>query len=66
MFDGKCGLKLQSRSGSKETNGSSLSQGTWQAPGKKDRVIYREKDVSGKTIKRTVQVRYLTMSLWEA
>ena len=32
---------------------------TWQAPGRKDRTIIREKDITGKKIKSTVQTRYM-------
>lgn len=39
---------------------------SWQAPGRKDRVIIREKDADGKNVKRTEQVRYMMMSLTEA
>lgn len=40
---------------------------SWQAPGKKDRVIYRTKDEStGKTFKTEVQARYMLMSISEA
>lgn len=39
---------------------------SWQAPGKKDRVIYRKKNDQGKTEKEYVQSRYLLMSLREA
>ena len=39
---------------------------TWQAPGRKDRVIIREKDSEGKKVKRTEQTRYMLMSLKEA
>ena len=39
---------------------------TWQAPGRKDRIIIRETDVHGGKVKRTEQVRYLLMSLKEA
>ena len=39
---------------------------SWQAPGRKDRVIIRETDDEGGKVKRTEQVRYLLMSLKEA
>ena len=40
---------------------------SWQAPGRKDRIIIRESDTNGKKkMKRTEQVRYLLMSLKEA
>ena len=39
---------------------------SWQAPGRKDRIIVRESDTNGKKTKRTEQVRYLLMSLKEA
>ena len=40
---------------------------SWQAPGRKDRIIVRESDTNGKkNTKRTEQVRYLLMSLKEA
>lgn len=39
---------------------------SWQAPGRKDRVIIRETDGEGGKVKRTEQVRYLLMSLKEA
>ena len=39
---------------------------SWQAPGRKDRVIIREIDSEGKRVKRTEQVRYMLISLKEA
>ena len=39
---------------------------SWQAPGRKDRVIIRESDEHGTKVKRTEQVRYLLISLKEA
>ena len=39
---------------------------SWQAPGRKDRVIYRSKDENGKKHKEYVQCRYMLMSLGEA
>ena len=39
---------------------------SWQAPGRKDRVIIREKNADGSRSKQTVQVRYLLMSLKES
>lgn len=39
---------------------------SWQAPGEKDRVIYRKKSDHGKTEKEYIQSRYLLMSLGEA
>ena len=39
---------------------------SWQAPGRKDRVIVREKASDGKIQKRTEQTRYMLMSLREA
>ena len=39
---------------------------TWQAPGRKDRVIIREVNSEGKKEKRTEQIRYMLMSLKEA
>ena len=38
---------------------------SWQAPGRKDRVIIRE-TVEGERLKTTKQVRYMLMSLREA
>ena len=40
---------------------------SWQAPGRKDRIIIREKNSHGKTTQKyTQQLRYMTMSLKEA
>ncbi|XP_063220054.1 uncharacterized protein LOC134529662 [Bacillus rossius redtenbacheri] len=39
---------------------------SWQAPGKKDRVIYKDVDKDGNKVKREVQARYLLVSLGEA
>jgi len=39
---------------------------SWQAPGRKDRVIIRKIDSEGKKVKRTEQVRYMLVSLKEA
>jgi hypothetical protein len=39
---------------------------TWQAPGRKDRIIIREVGANGKMEKRTEQTRYMLMSLREA
>lgn len=39
---------------------------SWQAPGRRDRIIIRETDRNGKQVKRTVQIRYMLMSLTEA
>jgi hypothetical protein len=39
---------------------------SWQAPGRKDHVIIREKGEHGKTTKLAIQSRYLLMSLAEA
>ena len=39
---------------------------TWQAPGRKDRIIIREVGSDGKVEKRTEQTRYMLMSLREA
>ena len=39
---------------------------TWQAPGRKDRVIIREENSEGKKEKLTEQTRYMLMSLKEA
>ncbi|XP_065058999.1 uncharacterized protein LOC135686653 [Rhopilema esculentum] len=39
---------------------------SWQAPGRKDRVIYRSRDANGKKHKEYVQCRYMLMSLGEA
>ena len=39
---------------------------TWQAPGRKDRVIIREVNSDGKIKKRTEQTQYMLMSLSEA
>ncbi len=39
---------------------------SWQAPGRKDRVIIREKSADGSRSKQTEQARYLLMSLKEA
>lgn len=39
---------------------------SWQAPGKKDRMIIRENSTEGKVLKRTIQLRYMLMSLREA
>lgn len=39
---------------------------SWQAPGIKDRVIVRQKDEKGKSIKMVLQSRYMLMSLAEA
>ncbi|XP_071950782.1 uncharacterized protein [Antedon mediterranea] len=39
---------------------------SWQAPGRKDRVIIRTKDKSGKKLKTIYQARYMLMSLREA
>ena len=39
---------------------------SWQAPGRKDRVIIREIDADGKKVKRTEQTRYMLLSLREA
>ena len=38
---------------------------TWQAPGRKDRVIIREINTEGAKVKRTEQVRYMLVSLRE-
>ena len=38
---------------------------SWQAPGRKDRIIVREINSDGEKIKRTEQIRYLLMSLKE-
>ena len=39
---------------------------SWQAPGRKDRVIIRERDANGKKIKIYMQCKYMLMSLAEA
>lgn len=39
---------------------------TWQAPGRKDRVIIQEKNSEGKVEKGTEQTQYMVMSLMEA
>ena len=39
---------------------------SWQAPGKKDRIIIRETTEERDRIKTTQQVHYIMMSLWEA
>ena len=39
---------------------------SWQAPGRKDRIIVRERSEQGAMIKMTLQVRYMMMSLREA
>ena len=39
---------------------------TWQAPGRKDRVIIRSKDASGKKVKIHMQCKYMLMFLAEA
>ncbi len=39
---------------------------SWQAPGRKDRIIIRETNSFGKKTKRTEQLRFLLMSLKEA
>ena len=39
---------------------------SWQAPGRKDRIIIREVSANGESSKTTLQVRYLLMSLKEA
>ena len=39
---------------------------SWQAPGRKDRIIIRGTDEHGVKTKRTEQVRYMLMSLKEA
>ena len=39
---------------------------SWQAPGRKDRVIIRERTKEGEKVKRTEQVRFMLMSLREA
>jgi hypothetical protein len=39
---------------------------SWQAPGRKDRVIYRSRNEYGKKQKEYVQSRYMLMSLGEA
>ena len=39
---------------------------TWQAPGRKDRIIIREVNSDGKIEKRTEQTQYMLMSLSEA
>ncbi len=39
---------------------------SWQAPGRKDRVIIREVNADGTRSKMTEQVRYMLMSLKEA
>ncbi len=39
---------------------------SWQAPGRKDRIIIRETTGNGEKIKRTEQLRYMLMSLKEA
>ena len=39
---------------------------SWQAPGRKDRVIIRETDSEGKKVKRTEQAHYMLVSLKEA
>ncbi len=39
---------------------------SWQAPGRKDGIIIREKTSEGKKIKRTEQVCYTLVSLKEA
>eukprot|EP00795_Rhopilema_esculentum_P011015 gene11015-19858_t len=39
---------------------------SWQAPGKKDHVIIRSKDASGKKLKIHMQCKYMLMSLAEA
>ena len=77
----KVGLTLEgSPSSSNGDNPHTLSQVTkelvhafyhsddisWQAPGRKDRIIIRETDEHGAKTKRTEQVRYMLMSLKEA
>lgn len=75
----KVGLQVSPLS-SKSTNSHGLSEVTkqlvqafyvtddisWQAPGRKDRIIIRESNHEGGKVKRTEQVRYLLMSLKEA
>ena len=39
---------------------------SWQAPGRKDRIIIRETSDDGAKVKRTEQLRYMLMSLKEA
>ena len=39
---------------------------SWQAPGRKDYITIREKDSTGKQVKRVEQTRYMLMSLKEA
>lgn len=39
---------------------------SWQAPGRKDRVIIRSKDEKGQKLKTVLQCRYMLMSLAEA
>ena len=39
---------------------------SWQAPGRKDRIVTREVLTNGEMSKKTVQVRYMLMSLKEA
>ncbi len=77
----KVGLSVEgSPSSSNGDNPRALSQETkelvhlfyhnddisWQAPGRKDRIIIRESDEHGVKTKRTEQVRYMLMSLKEA
>ena len=73
----KAGLSIASSSPSQKRGLSEETKGavnafylnndiTWQAPGRKDRVIIREVNSEGKMEKRTEQTRYMLMSLNEA
>ena len=75
----KVTAKDSSPSTSTSSHGSALSDDTkksvhefynsdisWQAPGRKDRIIIRETTEDGERVKRTEQVRFMLMSLREA
>lgn len=76
-----CGLQLSPQSISKKTDSKlCLNEKTyslvdefynndeisWQAPGRKDRLLIREKDENGRIQKSHIQLRYMLMSLSEA
>ena len=74
------GIALNSSSASPSSHSGALSEDTkvlvntfynssdisWQAPGRKDRVIFKKVDEEGKKVKRMEQTRYMLLSLREA
>ena len=62
----KTGPKLNEELNKKVNDFYNSDDISWQAPGRKDRVIYRSRHEYGKKQKECVQSRYMLMSLGEA